>query len=105
MSGHYAGVQQHICDIVPHATYVHCYAHYLNVVLVDSKKRVSEATDFFSLMETLYVFLSRSVMHAFSLKKQSELQPERPQNQLQRLTDTQWSCRFLVVDALCSTFE
>ena len=33
MSGHCAGVQWlhwYICDIVPHATYVHCYAHCLN---------------------------------------------------------------------------
>ena len=42
MSGHCAGVQRYICDIVPHATYVHCYAHCLNLVLVDSTKRVCE---------------------------------------------------------------
>ena len=109
MSGHCAGpgVQRYICDIVPHATctYVHCYAHCLNLVLVDSTKRVSEASDFFSLTETLYVFLSRSVTHAIFRKKQSELQPHRPQRQLQRLSNTRWSCRFLAVDALCSTFE
>ena len=56
-------------------------------------------------METLYVFLSRSVTHAIFLKKQSELQPDCPQRQLQRLSDTRWSCRFLAVDAVCSTFE
>ena len=45
-----------ICEVVPHAAYVHCYAHCLNLVPVDSTKSVSEAFDFFSLMETLYVF-------------------------------------------------
>ena len=57
MSGHYAGIlflMLHMCTAM------------LNLVLVDSTKRVSEASDFFSLMETLYVFLSRSVMHAIS---------------------------------------
>ena len=39
MSGHCAGVQKYVCDIAPHATYVHCYAHCLNLVLVDSTKR------------------------------------------------------------------
>ena len=38
MSGCCAGVQQKICEVVPHATYVHCYAHCLNLVLVDSTK-------------------------------------------------------------------
>ena len=105
MSGRCAGVQQKICEVVPHATYVHCYAHCLNLVLVDSTKCVSEASDFFSLMETLYSFLSRSVTHAIFLQKQSELQPNKPQRQLQRLSDTRWSCRYVAVDAVCSTFD
>ena len=50
MSGRCAGVQQKICEVVPHAVYVHCYAHCLNLVLVDSTKSVSEASDFFSLL-------------------------------------------------------
>ena len=83
MSGHCAGVQQRICEVVPHDTYVHCYAHCLNLVIVDSTKCVSEASECFSLMETLYSFLSRSVTHAIFLKKQSELQPDQPQRQLQ----------------------
>ena len=105
MSGRCAGVQQKICEVVPHAAYVHCYAHCLNLVLVDSTKSVLEASNFFSLMELLYVFLSRSVTHAIFLRKQSELQPDKSQRQLQRLSDTRWSCRYLAVDAVCSTFD
>ena len=90
-----------ICDIAPYATYAHC----LNLVLVDSTKRVPEASDFFSVLETLYVFLSRSVTHAIFLKKQSELQPDHLPRELQRLSDTHWFCPFLAVDTLCSTFE
>ena len=29
ISGHCAGVQQKICEVVLHAAYVHCYAHCL----------------------------------------------------------------------------
>ena len=105
MSGYCAEVQWYICDIVPHATYVHCYANSLNLVLVGTTKRISLASDFFIFIETLYVFLSRSVTHPIFLKKLSELQPYCPQRQLKRLSDTQWSCRFLAVGAFCSTFE
>ena len=49
MSGRCAGVQQKICQVVPHAAYVYCYAHCLNLVLVDSTKSVFEASNFFSL--------------------------------------------------------
>ena len=57
MSGRCAGVQQKIREVVPHAAYVHCYAHCLNLVLVDSTKSVSEASTFFSLMEPSVFFV------------------------------------------------
>ena len=47
MSSCCRGVQQCIKEIAPHAVYVHCYAHCLNVVLVDCTKSVSDASDFF----------------------------------------------------------
>ena len=79
MSGHCAGVQRYICDVVPHAKYVHCYAHCLNLVLVDSTKRVGYPKHLIPFLSWKLVFLSRSVTHAIFLKKQSELQPDRPQ--------------------------
>ena len=59
ISGRCAGVQQKICEVVPHAAYVHCYAHCLNLVLADSTKSVFEASNFFSLMELLYFFVTK----------------------------------------------
>ena len=76
-----------------------------NLVLVDCTKSVSEASDFFSLMGRLYIILSRRVTNAVFLRKQSELQPDKPPRQLQRLSDTRWSCRYLEVDAVCGTFD
>lgn len=82
MSGRCAGVQQKVCEVVPHAVYMHCYAHCLNLVLVDSAKISSAASDFFALMEVIYVFLSRSVTHAVFLRKQSELHQDKRHRQL-----------------------
>ncbi len=47
MSGKCSGVQQRIREVAPKAIYVHCYAHTLNLVLVDSVKMVPYAADFF----------------------------------------------------------
>ena len=58
MSGRCSGIQKHIKEVAPEATYIRCYAHCLNLALVDSTKHVSEAAEFFALMETLYVLLS-----------------------------------------------
>ena len=46
MSGHCTGVQQRVKQVAPQALYVHCYAHCLNLVLVDTTKTVPQASDF-----------------------------------------------------------
>ena len=43
--------------MAPQAVYVHCYAHCLNLVLVNATKKVTDSADF-AIMESLYVFLS-----------------------------------------------
>ena len=47
MSGSCSGVQQRIKMIAPNATYVHCYAHCLNLALVDCVCKVQDASEFF----------------------------------------------------------
>ena len=48
MSGHCTGVQTRVREFAPYATYIHCYVHVLNLVLVDSVKSVKYASDFFT---------------------------------------------------------
>ncbi len=43
MSGKHSGVQSHIQDMAKQAFYVHCSAHCLNLVLVDTVKAVPQA--------------------------------------------------------------
>jgi len=93
MSGANKGVQQRVREQAPLAVYTHCYAHRLNLVLVDCCKSVSDALDFFALLEKLYVFLSAAIPHKVWLEVQRELYRDEPPRQLQRLSDTRWACR------------
>lgn len=93
MSGERKGVQQRVKESAPLAIYVHCWAHRLNLVLVDSCKSVREAADFFALLERLYVFTSGSVVHVKWIAIQKECYPDEAPRQLKRLSDTRWSCR------------
>ena len=104
MSGRCSGVQTRIKEVASMAVYVHCYAHCLNLVLVDSTKSVPQASEFFALLELLYVFMSTSKAHAVYIEQQSVHYPNDPVRKLQRLSDTRWACRFNAVDAVCSTF-
>ena len=55
MSGRYSGVQAQVREFAPFAIYIHCHAHILNLVLVDSCKSVSAASDFLCYWK-LYMF-------------------------------------------------
>ena len=56
-------------------------------------------------METLYVFISTSKAHTVYIQQQSSLHPDKPIHQLQKLSDTCWTCRFIAVEAVCTTFD
>ena len=99
MSGINKGVQQLVRESAPFALYTHCYAHRLNLVLVDACKSVAEANDFFALLERLYVLKSSSVKHKKWCDTRKKLYPDEPVRPLQRLNDTRCACR---VVALCA---
>nr|XP_054594271.1 zinc finger MYM-type protein 1-like [Nothobranchius furzeri] len=95
MSGKHSGVQAKIKETAPFAFYIHCSAHCLNLVLVDSIKAVPEAEEFFALLQSLYVFTSGSYVHPKWLAVQNEMYGST--RELQKLSDTRWACRFIAL--------
>ncbi len=63
MSGKHSGVQFRIKEVVKQAFFVHCNAHCLNLVLVDTVKAVPQAICFFTVLQRLYSFMSGSYVH------------------------------------------
>ena len=105
MSGKCSGVQQRIRQVAPHAIYMHCYAHNLNLALVDCVKGNAHASEFFSLVQALHVFLSSSKAYNIYIQKQKSQYPDKEVWQLQRLIDTRWSCCYNAINAICCTFD
>ena len=103
MSGCNAGVQKLIQERNPQALYVHCCAHRLNLVLVDVCKNVRAAADFFSHLQTLYVFLSSSKTHELFLSNQQASGGR--EIRLKKLSDTRWSCRIDSITTFLSTYS
>ena len=83
---------------------MHCYTHCLNLVSVDTIKTVPPASEFFALMETLYVFISTSKAHTVYIQQQNKLHPDKPVH-LQKFSDTCWTCRFAAVETVFTTFD
>lgn len=101
MSGCNAGVQKLIQETNPQD--VHCCAHRLNLVLVDVCKNVRAAADFFSKLQTLYVFLSSSKTHELFLSNQQASGGR--EIRLKKLSDTRWSCRIDSITTFLSTYS
>lgn len=95
MSGKHSGVQARIREKAKYAFYIHCSAHCLNLVLVDVAKTVPEAAEFFALLQSLYVFISSSYVHAKWLAIQENMYGST--RELQSLSDTRWACRFVAL--------
>ena len=100
MSGHLAGAQAIVqCTIGHGCLYVHCYAHLLNLVLVDTARGNDDVNNFFGLLEAVYIFFSVSTLRHDSFVNFQCLKGlhvfEIPQ-----LSDTQWECRYNAVHLL-----
>ncbi|XP_064089169.1 uncharacterized protein LOC135203362 [Macrobrachium nipponense] len=93
MSGGISGVQKRTKEKAFFAYYVHCYGHKLNLVLTSVAKNLPQASEFFSLLEEVYIFASDAVAYEKFLSIQCEIFPEEEMRKLQHLSDTRWWCR------------
>ena len=74
-------------DLVPHAVYVHCFAHRVNLVLVNVCKNEPIARDFFILF-THYMFILSAVPHANFCATQAGKDYSNVVNELKQIIDT-----------------
>lgn len=72
MRGKNSGVQARMRELASKAFYVHCNAHCLNLVLVDTVKIVPEVDFFPSVVQKVYNFMSGSYVHAKWLDMQKK---------------------------------
>lgn len=89
MSGWATGVQARLKEKVPHAVYIHCYAHRLNLVLLDTLKSIPKIIEVLDIIQTLYTFISNSnTRHELFILAQKELN-QKPL-ELERTAVTRW---------------
>jgi hypothetical protein len=94
MSGHLKGVQKLFRDsLSKQALYTHCFNHRLNLVLTDVCKNTANGLEFFSLLESLYVFLSGSAVHALFEDTQKLVCPKNKAITIKQICYTRWSAQ------------
>lgn len=98
MAGHVSGVQQKIKLDHPCAVYIHCLAHKLNLVLVNSCSINRTAVGFFNTVEELYKYFSRPGAHSVFIQMQKTLGIKL--REIVQQSDTRWACRWKSVNAV-----
>ncbi len=107
MSGYLSGVQARCKEKNPNILYVHCYAHCLNLVLVDactSDMQDSKISNFFGTIQCLFAFIEGSgVRHATfeSIGKTLNVKLKS----LKSLSTTRWACRAEAVTAVQQDYD
>ena len=89
MSGWATGVQARIRDVYPQAIYIHCHAHRLNLVLVNSMKIDHDVANFLDLIQSLYNFIANSNTRN-ELFKKAQLELNQKLLTLERSVPTRW---------------
>ena len=100
MSGTCTGVQTRMKAHCPKAVYIHCCAHRLNLVLVDSTRSIQMSAEFFKLLEWIYVFMSHPIPHKYFLEAQEKLRPQKQVITIKRLVETCWACKHDAVESM-----
>lgn len=111
MSGKYNGVQARVKAVDNRAVYIHCYAHCLNLVLVDTVKRNKKARNFFGVLQSLYCFVQNSTFrHSVFQSLQMEVEKSSDSSEvhhlaLKKVCETRWACRFEAIRAVEANFS
>ncbi|KAL4107179.1 hypothetical protein QTP88_017562 [Uroleucon formosanum] len=90
MRGQYSGVQERIRSKVPHAIYVHCYAHCLNLCLVQTLQNIPHLCNFFNTIQNLHKFLMNGQTR-YELFVRAQKDKQIPVIHLERLVETRWA--------------
>ena len=89
MSGWANGVQAKIRKLSPSALYIHCHAHRLNLVLVDTMRSDPGMSELFDTVQQLYNFFSNSTpRHEIFVEAQKSL--NQKVLELERTVATRW---------------
>jgi len=90
ISGVFSGVQKRVSDIVPHAVHIHCYAHRLNLCLIQTIQNNSVVVNFFDTVQSLYKYLMNGHTR-YELFMKIQADKKLQEIHLERLVETRWS--------------
>jgi len=103
MSGKYNGLQALVLQKNPHALWVPCAGHSLNLVGKTAAESCTSAVSFFDFLQQLYVFFTAST-HRYDVLTSKLRSADKVLYVPKKLSETRWSCRADATRALACGF-
>ncbi|CAI6354019.1 unnamed protein product [Macrosiphum euphorbiae] len=104
MRGSYSGVAKRIKDENKLALYVHCYAHVLNLCVVDVSGKVVPIRNMFGILNKIYTFIGASSKR-HSIFERIQKESNLSNNTLKSLSDTRRGCRIEAIRSVINNFN
>lgn len=107
MQGEYSGLRTYIQKENSSAIYVWCFAHVLNLVVVDTCDSCAESKDFFGTVQSVVDFMSARKRKEIYVQCQKRLNhgSGKRVRRLKYLSTTRWTSHFRAIDAIEDTFD
>ena len=102
ISGKYSGLDKKIQNVAPHAYYGHFVLHNLNLVLKDAIQAVTESSQFYDTIESVYDFFGHNIVRWQKLYNVRDRYCSN--STLKALNTTRWSDRYDAVYGLKERF-
>lgn len=102
MAGIKTGVAKRFTDLIPHAVFVHCYAHKLNLALQDATNKLKAVSDILLIVQNVSVFVERSAKRHTLFE---HLQGDEKKATLHNFCATRWSSRYLALKSFVKLYK
>ncbi|XP_060870096.1 zinc finger MYM-type protein 1-like [Metopolophium dirhodum] len=105
MRGEYNSLQAKVKSENPHAVYIWCWAHRLNLVVEQGVASCLEAVDFFGILGRVFDFVCSSKNRVFLFEQNQKIRnPNLPVRRLKRVTTTRWSSHSTALNTVLLTW-
>ncbi|XP_060846063.1 zinc finger MYM-type protein 1-like [Rhopalosiphum padi] len=101
MQGEYSGLRTLIQKENPRALYIWCFAHQLNLVIVDTCDCCEDTRNFFGEVQSLVAYMRARKRTAVFVNCQKELNPTERVRRLKHFSDTRWASHALKLVDSC----
>lgn len=105
MQGEYSGLRTLIQQENPRAKYVWCFAHRLNLVIVDTADSSIHTRQFLGDLQALILFMKARKRTSEFVKYQKLIQPTEKVRRIKSFSTTRWTSHDRVITVIYDKYE